>query len=107
LPRHAIARDSELLQSQLLQPINIDPVQPRLANNGLDFLDDTFPANAGFNEFARLVAANEPLRIQADGIVGTQETLIDNIIASGIYNRFSYSLGQFHFGTDEFGPTMI
>jgi hypothetical protein len=104
LPRHAIARDSELLQSQLLQPINIDPVQPRLANNGLDFLDDTFPANAGFNEFARLVAANEPLRIQADGIVGTQETLIDNIIASGIYNRFSYSLGQFHFGTDGIRP---
>ena len=29
LPRHEIARVSELLQSQLLQPINITPIQPR------------------------------------------------------------------------------
>ena len=28
LPRHEIARVSELLQSQLLQPINITPIQP-------------------------------------------------------------------------------
>ena len=30
LPRHEIARVSELLQAQLLQPININPVQPSL-----------------------------------------------------------------------------
>jgi tetratricopeptide (TPR) repeat protein len=30
LPRHEIARVSELLQSQLLQPINITPIQPQL-----------------------------------------------------------------------------
>ena len=34
LPRHEIARVSELLQSQLRQPINITPVQPRLAEGG-------------------------------------------------------------------------
>src|SRR5206468_5927268 len=33
LPRHEIARGSELLQSQLLQPINITPIQPRLAES--------------------------------------------------------------------------
>jgi len=33
LPRHEIARVSELLQSQLLQPINITPIQPRLAES--------------------------------------------------------------------------
>ena len=35
LPRHEIARVSELLQSQLLQPINITPVQPQLAESNL------------------------------------------------------------------------
>ena len=33
LPRHEIARVSELLQSQLLQPINLTPVQPNLAES--------------------------------------------------------------------------
>jgi Tfp pilus assembly protein PilF len=34
-PRHEIARVSELLQSQLLQPINTTPIQPRLAESNL------------------------------------------------------------------------
>ena len=38
LPRHEIARVSELLQSQLLQPINITPVQPPLAEGNLQIL---------------------------------------------------------------------
>jgi tetratricopeptide (TPR) repeat protein len=101
LPRHEIARDSELLQSQLLQPINTSPVQPRLAGNGLAFLDDTGPANVGFNEFSRLFVANG-LRLQADGILGSQDTLADNVILSGIHGKVSYSIGQFHFETDGF-----
>ncbi len=35
LPRHEIARVSELLQSQLLQPLNMTPIQPRLAESDL------------------------------------------------------------------------
>ena len=35
LPRHEIARVSELLQSQLLQPINTTPIQPHLAESNL------------------------------------------------------------------------
>ena len=35
LPRHEIARVSELLQSQLLQPINITPVPLQLAESDL------------------------------------------------------------------------
>jgi hypothetical protein len=101
LPRHEIARDSELLQSQLLQPININSVQPRLAGNGLAFLDDTGPANVGFNEFSRLFAANG-LHLQADGIIGSQDTRADNVILSGIHGKVSYSVGQFHFETDGF-----
>ena len=35
LPRHEIARVSELLQSQLLQPNNMTPIQPGLAESNL------------------------------------------------------------------------
>ena len=98
LPRHTIARDSELLQSQLLQPLNVSPVQPRLADNGFAFLD-TGIAGSGFNEFTRLFAGNQ-LRFIGDGLVGDHETRADNLVLSGIYNRLSFSVGQFHTETD-------
>ncbi len=98
LPRHTIARDSELLQSQLLQPLNISPVQPRLADNGFAFLDAGI-SGLGFNEFSRLFAGNH-IRFIGDGLLGDHATKADNLILSGIYNRLSYSVGQFHTDTD-------
>ena len=98
LPRLTIARDSELLQSQLLQPLNINPVQPRLADNGFPFLD-TGIAGLGFNEFTRLFAGNQ-LRFIGDGLLGDHGTSADNLILSGIYNRLSFSVGQSHTDTD-------
>jgi tetratricopeptide (TPR) repeat protein len=99
LPRHQIAADSELLQSQLLQPININPVQPRLADNGLTFLDDIGIGGVGFNEFTRLFARDQ-VQLQIDGIAGSQDTLADNVILSGIVGKTSFSFGQFHFESD-------
>lgn len=99
LPRHQIARDSELLQAQLLQPLNLNPVQPRLADNGLAFLDDTGVAGVGYNEFTRLFARNQ-LSFVADGIIGSQSTAADTVIASGLFHRLSFSAGQFHFDTN-------
>ena len=98
LPRHTIARDSELLQSQLLQPLNIIPVQPRLADNGFTFVDAGL-SGPGFNEFTRLFAGNQ-IRFVGDGLLGDHGTKADNLILSGIYNRLSYSVGQFHADTD-------
>jgi tetratricopeptide (TPR) repeat protein len=103
LPQHGVARDSELLQAQLLQPININPVQPRLADNRLTFLDDTGAAAMGFNEFTRLFAANQ-VRLVADGIGGNLGTAADNVIVSGILNRTTFSVGQFHYETDGIRP---
>ncbi|MBW1790458.1 MAG: FecR domain-containing protein [Deltaproteobacteria bacterium] len=51
LPRHEIARVSELLQSQLLQPINITPIQPGLAESNLFLISAQGAAQASFNEF--------------------------------------------------------
>lgn len=101
LPRHEIARVSELLQSQLLQPLNITPIQPSLAETNKFILDGTEPSAPAFNEFSPLFLRNR-LALQASGVVGNQSTWGDEIVQSGLWNRISYSLGQFHYQTDGF-----
>ncbi|UCF95180.1 MAG: TonB-dependent receptor, partial [Desulfobacterales bacterium] len=101
LPRHETARVSELLQSQLLQPINITPVQPQLAETNLFILEGAGPADPAFNEFNPLFLRNR-FALQASGVAGGNDTLGDEITQSGVWGRWSYSLGQFHFETDGF-----
>ena len=101
IPRHEIARVSELLQAQLLQPINLNPVQPHLAVADLNIITNTGPAIAGFNEFAPLMERNKP-QLVASGIVGNQGTLGNEIVFSQLHNRTSVSLGQFHYETNGF-----
>ena len=99
LPRHEIARVSELLQSQLLQPINITPIQPRLAESNLFLISNQGPSVAGFNTYNPLFNRNQAV-LQADGLVGSNSTWGAEGIASGIYNKLSLSAGYTHFETD-------
>ena len=99
LPRHGVARASELLQSQLLQQINITPVQPQLAESDLFFLGGLGPAQPSLNEFNPLFLRNQ-FSLLASGLLGAHETYGDEVVQSGIWNQFSYSLGQFHYETD-------
>lgn len=101
LPRHEIARVSELLQSQLLQPLNITPVQPHLAESNLFILDGAGPADLSFNEFNPLFNRNR-LSLQLSGIAGGQNTFGDEIVFSGVQGKASFSVGQFHYETDGF-----
>ena len=103
LPRHEIARVSELLQSQLLQPININPVQPSLGEAKLFILNNAGPTDPSFNEFNPLFNRNR-LALQLNGVAGGNNTVGEEILQSGVYGRFSYSLGQFHYKTDGFRP---
>ncbi|GJL74632.1 FecR domain-containing protein [Nitrosomonas sp.] len=103
IPRHEIARVSELLQAQLLQPNNVNPVQPHLAVADLNIITNTGPAVAGFNEFAPLVERNKP-QLVASGIAGSNSTLGDEVVASMLYDRASISIGQYHYETDGFRP---
>lgn len=100
-PRHEIARVSELLQSQLLQPLNITPVQPQLAEGDLFLLEGSGPAEHSFNEFNPLFTRNR-LALQASGIVGGNDTFGEDVAQSGIVGPLSYSLGQFHLESDGF-----
>ena len=94
---------SELLQSQLLQPININPVQPHLAESNLFTLSGAGlgPSDLSFNEFNPLFNRNR-LALQASGIAGTQDTLGEEVVQSGVWGPLSYSVGQFHYQTDGF-----
>jgi tetratricopeptide (TPR) repeat protein len=101
LPRHEIARVSELLQSQLLQPINITPVQPSLAEGNLFILEGAGPSDPSFNEFNPLFERNR-LALQASGVAGGNSILGNELVQSGVWGRYSYSIGQFHYETDGF-----
>ena len=101
LPRHQIARVSELLQAQLLQPININPVQPQLNETNLNIVTGAGPARANFNEYSRLFERNRPQLILS-GFLGNKDTFGDEAVLSGIHDTVSYSFGQFHYETDGF-----
>ncbi len=101
LPRHEIARVSELLQSQLLQPINITPIQPRLAESNLFLISAGGPGALSFNEFNPIFNRDQ-VTLQASGLVGDNSTFSGEGVVSGIYKKFSFSVGGTHFETDGF-----
>jgi tetratricopeptide (TPR) repeat protein len=101
IPRHETARVSELLQSQLLQPININPVQPRMAVSDLYLITGAGPAEASFNEFTPMFERNRP-QFSVSALTGNNGTLGDEMVLSGVQDRLSYSVGQFYHTTDGF-----
>jgi len=101
LPRHEIARVSELLQSQLLQPVNITPVQPHLAEGNLFVVSGSGPADLSFNEFNPMFLRNRAA-VQMSGIVGENGTVGEEVTVSGLYKKGSLSVGQYHLETDGF-----
>ncbi|MGH8525391.1 MAG: TonB-dependent receptor, partial [Gammaproteobacteria bacterium] len=101
LQRHEIARVSELLQSQLLQPLSVTPLQPELAVANLAILQGAGPSSLSFYEYNPLFARNG-IGLQTNVLVGNNDTVADNFVVSGIHGRFSGSVGQFHYETDGF-----
>jgi tetratricopeptide (TPR) repeat protein len=99
LPRHEIARVSELLQSQLLQPNNSTPIQPRLAESNLFLISAGGPGSLSFNEF-NPVFNRDGVTFQASALGGENSTWAGEGVLSGIYKKASFSLGYTHFETD-------
>jgi hypothetical protein len=130
VPRREIARVSELFQAQMLQDININPVQPSLAETNLSLLARGGPFIPGLNEYTPLFERNDiqlvgsglrgrgdMLDVQSDmlGVQSLTPTPTDfnrknddtvglEGIASALYNRFSVSAGDFHYDTDGWRP---
>ncbi len=103
LPRHEIARVSEILQSQLYQPLSLHPVQPEVALSQSFILRGAGPADPAFNEYNQLFERNG-ISVLAGGLVGSNDTFGDQIQLSGLYGPLSVSLSQLHYQTDGFRP---
>ena len=101
LPRHEIARVSELLQAQLLQPINASPLQPQLAQNNLNTLGVQGPSTLSVNEYNPLFL-KDGVSFVGNGTFGSNNLWSEDAIVSGVYKNISASFGQFHFETDGF-----
>lgn len=101
LPRHEIARVSELLQSQLLQPLNMTPIQPHLAESNLFLVGSGGPGALSFNEFNPIFNRNG-VTFQTTGFVGEKNTYAGEGVLSGIYDNAAFSFGGFHFTSDGF-----
>lgn len=99
--RVEISRVSELLQAQLLQDVNINPIQPSLSSTNLNIATTGGAAEAGFNEFTSLFERNQG-KIDASGFGGTNDSLGGETVLSGIYGPVSASAGWFTFDTNGF-----
>ncbi|HET6466943.1 MAG TPA: TonB-dependent receptor, partial [Geminicoccaceae bacterium] len=97
--RREISRVSELLQAQLLQDININPVQPSISETNLNLVTAGGPADAGFNEFTPLFERNQ-LRANVSGLLGTDDTIGGEAVVSMLQDRVSLSAGAFGYRTD-------
>jgi ferric-dicitrate binding protein FerR (iron transport regulator) len=103
VPRLEIARVSQLLQSQMLQDININPVQPSLAETNLSLVTRGGPFKPGYNEYTPLFERND-LQILGSGLWGNEDTFSGEGIASALYDRFSISAGIFGYETEGWRP---
>jgi tetratricopeptide (TPR) repeat protein len=101
LPRHEVARVSELLQAQLLQPLNVAPLQPRLRVADFFFPPGTGPVTASLHEWNPLFNRDQ-LQLRASGLVGGNGTLGDDVAVGVVHDRLSISVGQSHYRTDGF-----
>jgi len=97
------ARQSELLQSKLTQPLNLDPLQPQLGNANLGLLDGNGPGDLSYNEYNPLFTRNG-MALQLDAATAENNTWSEDVIIAGLFNKFAFSLGQYHTESDGFRP---
>jgi len=101
LPRHQIARVKQLYQSQLLQPINVSPVQPQLSEANLFILDRFGPSELAFSDLIAPVNSNGA-HLYASAIAGANETEGVDATVSGLHDKLYYSAGYFDYSTNGF-----
>ncbi|MCU7907018.1 MAG: FecR domain-containing protein [Candidatus Thiodiazotropha sp. (ex Epidulcina cf. delphinae)] len=100
-PRHEMARVSELLQAQMLQPEIVSPVSPSAGEASLLAFEGSGPSVAGFNEYNPLFNRRR-LALLASGVTGGNNTRGREITAGAFFNRGMLSIGRFTESSDGF-----
>jgi tetratricopeptide (TPR) repeat protein len=98
--RSEVARTSELLRSQLLQPQNITPIQPSQAISNLLLLSSIGPTGTSFNEFNTLMVNRDRLTFLGNGLYGSNNTAMGEGVVAGSFGKLSVSAGFSNFRTD-------
>lgn len=101
--RREIARVSELTQAQMLQDLNLNPIQPSTSDANLNIVTAGGPASAGFNEFTPLFQRNQ-MQMNLAAMAGNHDTSNVEAAVSGVHDRYSFSLGALNYDTDGWRP---
>jgi Tfp pilus assembly protein PilF len=101
--RTDIARVSEMLQTQLLQDVNLNPIQPSLSVTNLNIVAGGGPTIAGFNEFTPLFQQNQ-VQATVSTLGGSNDTFGAEGVVSAVYKGFSLSAGGFTYNTEGWRP---
>ncbi len=97
--RRELSRLSELYQAQMLQDININPVQPSISTGNLNIVTLGGPATPGFSEFTPLFQQNEA-QVDVSAAGGSNNTYAGESVVTVLHDRYSVSLGALKFKTD-------
>ncbi|MGY6274648.1 FecR domain-containing protein [Methylomonas sp. MgM2] len=97
--RREIARVSELLQAQLMQDVNINPIQPSIAETNLNITTLGGSFTPGFNEFTPLYEHNST-KVDGIGFGGNNGTYGGEGAVTALYNRFSFGAAGTHYQSD-------
>jgi tetratricopeptide (TPR) repeat protein len=100
LPRHEIARVSELLQSQLLQPLNMTPLQPSSAESSQLLVSSLGASAVSYNEYNPILFSRNRATFSESFMAGQDETFAAEGVVSAIHDNLSLSGGLSHFETD-------
>ena len=95
--RREISRVSELLQAQMLQDINLNPVQPSVSAANLNI--GSGAGDVGLNEFTGLFESNG-LRPAISFQSGSNDTTATEAVLSGTHNNLSFSIGAYDYESD-------
>jgi tetratricopeptide (TPR) repeat protein len=99
--RREVSRVSELLQAQMLQDINVNPIQPSVSSTNLNIVTMGGPSNPGFNEFTPLFEQNQT-QLNVTGFGGNEDTHGGEAVVTTLHDGYSASGGAFHYFSDGF-----
>ena len=97
-PQYDAARASEVLQAQLLQPLSATPLLPLLGETNLLAAEGAGPSALGFREYNAMFVREKPW-LSIAGVGGSNDLGAGEATLSGIVDRFSYAISQYHYET--------
>ncbi|HBP86307.1 MAG TPA: TonB-dependent receptor [Nitrospirales bacterium] len=100
LPRFQISRVSELLQTQLLQPLNTNNLQPQLPFSNLQIFEGAGPSTFSLNEFNPMFMREGHPRLLVNTIGGNNETYGGSVVGSILHGPMSLSGGAFRYWSE-------